>query len=142
MKIAVIDGQGGGIGSNLIAKLKEVLPEDVELIALGTNAIATSQMMKSGAARGASGENAILRTVPTVDVIAGPLGIIIANAMMGELTPKMAEAICSSPAVKVLLPLTICGVEVVGVAKEPLPNLIEKLVDRIKNIVYINRETE
>lgn len=142
MKIAVIDGQGGGIGSNLVAKLREVLPQDVEIIALGTNAIATSQMMKSGAARGGSGENAIVSTVPTVDVIAGPLGIIIANSMMGELTPKMAEAISSSSAVKVLLPLTICGVEVVGVAKEPLPNLIEKLVDRIKNMVYINRGKE
>ena len=100
MRICVIDGQGGGIGAALIKRLKEVYHEEHEVIALGTNAVATAQMMKARANRGASGENAIVRTVPTVDVILGPLSIVLANSMMGELTPRMAEAISSSPAPK------------------------------------------
>ncbi|MBW2589984.1 MAG: DUF3842 family protein, partial [Deltaproteobacteria bacterium] len=91
-KICVIDGQGGGIGSTIIKKLKELFQETVEIIALGTNAIATAQMLKARANRGASGENAIVQTVKTVDIIIGPVGIIIANAMMGEVTPKIAKA--------------------------------------------------
>lgn len=142
MKIAVVDGQGGGIGANLISRLREKLPEEVEIIALGTNAVATSNMMKAKANRGASGENAIIRTVPTVDIITGPVGIILANSMMGELTPPMSEAISSSSALKVLLPINICNVEIVGVEKEPLPHLIEKLVDRIKEICYIEQSGE
>jgi hypothetical protein len=140
MKIAVVDGQGGGIGTNLITKLREEFPEETEIIALGTNAIATSNMMKAKANRGASGENAIVRMVPTVDIITGPIGIILANSMMGELTLLMAEAISSAGARKVLLPINICGVEIIGVEKEPLPHLIEKLVNRIKEIYYAGEE--
>ena len=105
-KVCVIDGQGGGIGSTIIKKIKECFGEDVEVIALGTNAIATAQMLKARANRGASGENAIVQTVKTVDVILGPLAIVIAHAMMGEVTPGMAEAVAASPAAKLLLPLT------------------------------------
>ncbi|MGO9175366.1 MAG: DUF3842 family protein, partial [Desulfobaccales bacterium] len=92
MRICVIDGQGGGIGAALIKRLKEVYREEHEVIALGTNAVATAQMMKARANRGASGENAIVRTVATADVILGCLSIVLANAMMGEVTPKMAAA--------------------------------------------------
>src|SRR5512143_907191 len=98
--IAVIDGQGGGIGSAIIKRLREVLAEEVEVIGLGTNAMATGAMLKAGANKGASGENAIVQTIKTVDMIVGTSGIVLANSMMGELTPKMAEAIASSAAMK------------------------------------------
>jgi hypothetical protein len=126
--ICVIDGQGGGIGSAVIKKLKERLGETVRIIALGTNAIATAQMLKVGANNGASGENAIVRTSQAADVIIGSIGILIANAMLGEVTPKMAEAVASSHARKVLLPLTQENIEVVGIAPMPLPHLIDALL--------------
>jgi hypothetical protein len=133
--IAVIDGQGGGIGSAMIKRLREDLAEQVEIIGLGTNAMATGAMLKGGANKGASGENAIVQTVKTVDIIIGTTGIVLANSMMGELTPKMAEAIASSPAMKCLLPLKMPEVEIIGAPKEPLPHLIDKLVKRIKEFV-------
>jgi hypothetical protein len=128
IKVAVIDGQGGGIGSVLIKRMREAFHESAEIIALGTNAIAAAQMMKAGANRGASGENAIIVTVRQVDVIVGPISIVLADAMMGELTPAMAAAVARSPARKFLLPLTQEAVEVVGVTPEPLPHLVEHLV--------------
>ena len=97
-QICVIDGQGGGIGSAIIKKLSALCDNRYEIIALGTNAIATTQMLKAGANRGASGENAVSHTVKNVDVVTGPISIIMANAMMGEVTPKIAEAVASSPA--------------------------------------------
>ncbi len=133
--IAVIDGQGGGIGSAIIKRLREVLGEELEVIGLGTNAMATGAMLKAGANKGASGENAIVQTVRKVDIIAGTFSIVLANSMMGELTPKMAEAIASSSAIKCLLPLKITEVEIIGTAREPLPHLIEQLVKRIQEII-------
>jgi hypothetical protein len=127
-KIGVIDGQGGGIGSTIIKKIKEVYGESVEVVALGTNAIATAQMLKAGANRGASGENAIVQTIKSVDVILGPLGIVIAHAMMGEVTPGIAEGVAGSPAAKFLLPLSQENVTIVGVARLPMPHLIEELI--------------
>jgi len=127
-RICVMDGQGGGIGSAVIKKLKDLFGETVEIIALGTNAIATSQMLKSKANRGASGENAIVQTVGKVDIIIGTVGIIMAHAMMGEVTPKMAEAVASSRAKKLLIPLTQENLEIVGIASIPLPRLIEALI--------------
>lgn len=128
-RICVIDGQGGGIGSAVIKKLKEALGETVEIVALGTNAIATAQMLKARANCGASGENAIVQTAARVDVIVGPIAIIMANAMMGEVTPRMAEAVASSPARKLLVPLSRENVEIVGVAPAPLPHLIDALIE-------------
>jgi hypothetical protein len=136
-KICVIDGQGGGIGAALIRRLKEDFGESVEILALGTNAIATSQMMKARANRGATGENAIVRTAAGADVIVGPVSITWANAMMGEVTPKMAEAITSSPAPKLLLPLSQELIHLVGLSGEPLPHLVEEIVaQKIKE--YVN----
>ena len=133
-RICVIDGQGGGIGSAVIKKLKGLFGETVEIIALGTNAIAASQMLKSKANRGASGENAIVQTVGKVDIIIGTVGIIMAHAMMGEVTPKMAEAVASSRAKKLLIPLTQENVEIVGISPIPLPHLIEALIqENLKN---------
>ena len=133
--IAVIDGQGGGIGSLIVKHLRENLAEGVEIIGLGTNAMATGAMLKAGANKGASGENAIVQTVKTVDVIIGTTGIVLANSMMAELTPKMAEAVASSPATKCLLPLKIPEVEIIGAPKEPLPHLVDQLMKRIKEII-------
>jgi len=128
-RICVIDGQGGGIGSTVIKKLKELLGETVEIIALGTNAIATAQMLKAKANRGASGENAIVQTAGKVDVIIGTVAIIMAHSMMGEVTPKMAEAVAASPAKKLLIPLSQENVEIVGISYIPLPHLIENLIE-------------
>lgn len=130
MRICVIDGQGGGIGAALIKKIKEAFQEQVEIIALGTNAIATAQMMKARANRGASGENAIVVTVARVDVIVGPISVVLANSMMGEVSPAVAAAVASSPAPKFLLPLTQEPVEVIGVSAEPLPHLVDYLVEK------------
>jgi hypothetical protein len=134
-RICIIDGQGGGIGATLIKYLKEAFGESVVLIALGTNAIATAQMLKAGANKGASGENAICRTVFQVDCIIGPIAVTWANAMLGEVTPKMAEAVTSSPAIKILLPLSQESVEIVGVVKEPLPHLVQDAVEKIKEVM-------
>ncbi len=135
-RICVIDGQGGGIGATLIKYLKQAYGESVELIGLGTNAIATAQMLKAGANRGASGENAIVQTVVTADLIVGPISITWANAMLGEVTPKMAEAVMSCPAPKILLPLTQEPVVLVGLESEPLPHLVQRVVnEKIKEIL-------
>jgi hypothetical protein len=128
-RICVIDGQGGGIGSAIIKKIKDLYQETVEILAIGTNAIATSQMLKARANRGATGENAISVTVKTVDVIIGPLAIIIADAMMGEVTSEMARAISASPARKILIPLSQENVEIAGSPHIPLPHLIDLLIE-------------
>ena len=129
MNICVIDGMGGGIGNALIRKIKSAFQEQVDIIALGTNAIATAQMMKAGANKGASGENAVVVTVPKVEVIVGSISIVLANSMMGEMTADMAAAVAGSPAPKLLLPLTQENVEVIGVSPEPLPHLVDHLVE-------------
>jgi hypothetical protein len=127
-RICVIDGQGGGIGSTIIKKLKDLFGETVEIIALGTNAIATAQMLKAKANRGASGENAIVQTAEKVDIIIGAVSIIMAHSMMGEVTPKMAEAVANSPAKKLLIPISQENIEIIGIASIPLPHLIDALI--------------
>ena len=132
VKIAVIDGQGGGIGSLIVKRLKDEFKDRFEIIALGTNAAATSAMMKSRANKGATGENAIVRTSQTADIIMGPLAVIISNSMMGEVTPRMAEAVCSSDARKILIPLTQENVRIIGISGEPLPHLVHQAIKAIK----------
>jgi len=126
--ICVIDGQGGGIGSTIIKTVKAHFGESVEILALGTNAIATAQMLKARANRGASGEHAIVRTVAEADVVIGTLGILLAHAMMGEVTPTIAAAVAGCTAAKLILPISQENVDVIGVSDEPLPHLVEKLV--------------
>ena len=133
--LAVVDGLGGGIGSLIIKRLRDLLGPDVEVVALGTNAVATSAMMKAGANRGASGENAIALVAQEVDMILGPIAIVVANSMMGELTPRMAEAVSSARAKKVLLPLAMNRLELIGVSGEPLPHLVEMAVKRVKELM-------
>ena len=130
VRICIIDGQGGGIGATLIKYLKDAFGERVELIALGTNAIATAQMLKAGANKGACGENSICRVALDVDFILGPIAVGWANSMLGEVTPKMAEAVSSSAAFKLLLPLFQENAEIIGVASEPLPHLVQTLVEK------------
>ncbi len=127
--ICVIDGQGGGIGSTIIKRLNDRFGEKIEVLALGTNAIATAQMLKARANRGASGTNAIVQTTKKADIIIGPVGIIMPHAMMGEVTLEMAEAISSSEAKKFLLPLSQDNLEIVGVQGLPLPQLVDELID-------------
>ena len=131
MIIAVIDGQGGGICRAIVEKIKTALP-DHRIIALGTNAVATGQMLKAGADDGATGENAILHNVPRVDIICGVIGILTANSMMGELTPSMAAAIGNSSAYKVLLPINRCHIHVVSINDLPLGSHIDNAVAEIK----------
>jgi hypothetical protein len=133
--LAVIDGQGGGIGSAVIKRLREAFSEEVEIIGLGTNAMATGAMLKAGANRGASGENAIVQTVKNVDAVIGALSIVLTHSMMGELTPRMAEAVASSPAKKYLIPLKMPEVEIIGAPKEPLPHLIDQLVKQLREMI-------
>ena len=134
VKLMVIDGQGGGIGATIIRGLRESVGNEVEILALGTNSIATSRMMKAGANKGATGENAVERTIRIVDVVIGPLSIIMADSMMGELTPKMAAAVSSSEVKKLLIPLTQENVEIVGGVGEPLPHLVARVVETIKEM--------
>ena len=140
LRIAVVDGQGGGIGSLIVKRLKDEFGETLEIIALGTNAAATSAMMKSRSNKGATGENAISWNANRVDMIIGSLSIVLPNAMLGELTYKMAEAIVSSRAKKILLPLNQEGIDVVGVAKEPLPHMVEKIIEIVRE--EIGKETQ
>jgi hypothetical protein len=128
IRIAVIDGQGGGIGTTIIRRIKDIYGERAEVWALGTNAIATAQMMKAGANRGATGENAICHCAGKAEVIIGPISILLANSMMGEVTPAMVHSIGISDAPKLLLPLTQESITVVGTLKEPLPHMVERLV--------------
>lgn len=128
-RIAVIDGQGGGIGAAIIKTLRKRFGESVEVLALGTNAVATSQMLKAGANRGATGENPVVRAAPVVDVILGAVAITWPNAMMGEVTTRIAEAVTSSPAAKILLPLHQENAILVGSSREPLPHLVEAMVN-------------
>jgi len=134
MIVVVMDGQGGGIGATIIQGLRKEIGNDLEIWALGTNSIATSRMMKSGANKGATGENAIVQNVKKADVITGPLAIIMPNSMMGEVTTAMAEAVCSCEGYKFLIPLTQEKVSLMGVSREPLPHLVEEAVEKIKNL--------
>jgi hypothetical protein len=132
MVIMVMDGQGGGIGAEIVKGIRQELGIGFEVLALGTNATATSRMMKAGANKGATGENAIVRTSQKADIIMGPLAVIISNSMMGEVTPRMVDAVCSSNAKKILIPLTQENVRIIGIAGEPLPHLVNQAVKAIK----------
>jgi len=112
--------------------MKKEFGDSVDIVALGTNALATAAMLKAGADRGATGENAVVRTVQDVDVITGCVGIVLANSMLGELTPRMAEAIAGARVRKLLVPVNRCGVDIVGVQQDSLPGLITALLDELK----------
>lgn len=134
MKIAVVDGQGGGIGKALCRELSELKKDcpDIEILAVGTNSLATSAMAKS-ADRFATGENAVSVVVRDADVITGPIGILSADSMLGELTPNMALAIAKSPAQKVVIPLGRCHILVAGVKSADIGENIRNAVSIIRD---------
>ncbi|HIU34524.1 MAG TPA: DUF3842 family protein [Candidatus Pullichristensenella excrementigallinarum] len=133
MKILIVDGQGGGIGKLLIQAIRAALPE-AEITAVGTNALATAAMLRAGAARGATGENAVRVQSRRVDAIVGPVGIVVADALLGEVTPAMALAIGQSPAMKILIPVNQCENYIVGVPDLQLPALVSQAVERLQSL--------
>ena len=132
-QILIIDGQGGLLGKQLVEAIRKTVP-DAEITAVGTNSIATSSMLKAGAHQGATGENAVLVAVRHADIIAGPVGMVIADSLLGEITPAMAAAVGSSDAVKLLLPVNKCSNVVIGSGGKSTSELIEEAVDRIQKI--------
>ena len=134
MKIIVIDGQGGKMGRTVIEQLKKLHP-DLELYAIGTNSIATSAMLKAGADYGATGENPAIVNSQDADIIIGPLGIVIANSLLGEITPAMAAAIGSSRAYKVLIPVNRCSHFVVGCKDLSLNDYIKLVCDEVDSML-------
>lgn len=134
MKIIIIDGQGGKIGKTLVEQFKKNLPE-YELIALGTNSIATSAMLKAGADLGATGQNPVILNCADADIIIGPLGIVVANALLGEITPSMAIAISQSKAQKILIPVNRCNSIVVGVKPLSLSEYVQLAIQQVKQII-------
>lgn len=134
MIVAVVDGQGGGIGKAIVERLKAELPQ-LQVLALGTNSAATGQMLRAGADDGATGENAIIHNMQHVDIVVGVIGILNANSMMGELSPAMAAAIGGSHTYKVLLPINRCHIHVVSVEDVPLGKHIDNAVKAIKEYI-------
>ncbi len=126
----ILDGQGGGIGVQLARLLAKDMPAGWELLAVGTNAAATGAMLRAGAAQGATGENALIYNAARADVILGPIGVILANGILGEVSPAMAAAVSGSEAVKVLIPTTTCGVYVAGTEELRLEEYLRQAADR------------
>ena len=131
MRVLVIDGQGGGLGRQLVAAISAACP-DAELTAVGTNSLAASAMLKAGAARAATGENAVLVNARRADVIVGPLGIVIADALLGEITPAMAAAVGQADAKRILIPVNHCDNTVVGIADVPVGTLVQSAAQKVK----------
>lgn len=142
MKIAVVDGMGGSIGAQIVLELRAALPEETEIIALGTNAIATGNMMKARATRGATGENAIAFSIGEADIIMGSLSIVVPNSMMGEVTPVAATAIASAPGRKVLLPISNPPLDILGIHKKPLQQLIKESIVLVRRHCGLATEPE
>ncbi len=133
MIILVIDAQGGGIGRQLVLSVKQALP-DVEILAVGTNAAATAAMLKAGASSAATGENAVIVCSRKADIIAGPIGIVIADSMLGEITPKMALAVAQSSAKRVLIPFSHCDNIIAGTETASTTELIQKAVTEVQKL--------
>lgn len=125
MRVLVIDGQGGGLGRQIVAAVKEKFPE-AEVLAAGANSAATNAMLRAGADQAATGENAVRVACRRADVILGPVGIVISDAMMGEITPAMALAVGQSQAKRILLPVGQCDNIVVGVSDMPMAKMVQE----------------
>ena len=130
VRVLVIDGQGGGLGRQLTAALAAGCP-DIELTAVGTNSIAASAMLKAGAHRAATGENAVVVNCRRADIIVGPIGIVRANSLLGEITPAMATAIGSSKAYKILIPVNRCNHYIVGCQNNTLSDYINMVCEEV-----------
>ena len=126
--ILVLDGQGGGMGVQLIKMLAPQLPQDCDLLAVGTNVMATSAMLKAGAPHGATGENAVVYNAARADLILGPIGMILANGILGEVSPAMAAAVSAASAEKILIPSSHCGVQIAGTQDCPMETYLQSAV--------------
>ena len=133
VNVLVIDGQGGGLGKQLVAALSAQCPE-IRLTAVGTNSLAANAMRKAGAQRAATGENAVVVNCRHADIIVGPIGIVIADALLGEITPAMAAAVCQSPARRVLVPINHCENIVVGVPDQPIGQLVAAAAQKVREL--------
>ena len=138
MIVAVIDGMGGGIGAQIVTQLRQELPLEVEVLALGTNAIATDRMMKARANRGASGENAIRVSINEADFILAPIGVVIPNSMMGEVTSVIAEAIAGASGRKLLLPINQPHFEIVGIEWKAITKQISAALEIIRQALEMD----
>lgn len=132
-KVLIIDGQGGLLGKQMVAACKKVFPS-AEITAVGTNTMATSAMLKAGATNGATGENAVIVGARRADIIVGPVGIAIADSLLGEITPAMATSIGQSEAIKILLPVNKCNNIIIGTDNKTTSELIDEAIEKIKEI--------
>ena len=133
--ILVIDGQGGRIGREIIERLKAQCPS-VCLTAVGTNSMATAAMLKGGADQAATGENAVIVNAAKADILIGPVGIAVADALLGEITPAMAVAVGQSPALKLLIPVNQCNNVIVGVEKRTVKSMLDEVVEKIQSAIF------
>lgn len=134
MTILVLDGQGGRLGSQLVKEICARFPGQ-ELLAVGTNSMATERMLKAGAPRAATGENAVVVACRKADVIVGPIGMVIADALLGEVTPEMAKAVGQSRATRILLPSDKCETLIAGIADAGMGALIEDTMNKLENLL-------
>lgn len=137
MNILIIDAQGGGIGKQLVSAVKKNMP-DVSVTAVGTNSAATAAMIKAGADNAATGENAVVVNSKKADVIIGPVGIVIADALLGEITPLMATAVAQSPAKRILIPINHCDNIVVGVDDLSVGKLLQDVIKELQKVCEKN----
>jgi hypothetical protein len=133
MTILVIDGQGGKLGRSLVESVRENFP-DIDIMAVGTNSAATTNMLKGGATKAATGENPVVVACRTADIIVGPMGIAIADSMMGEISPKMANAVAGSNAFRVLIPMNMCDTYVAGVTMTTTM-AVNDAMEKIRSII-------
>lgn len=134
MNILVIDGQGGQLGGQIIKSLKANF-EDINITAVGTNATATATMLKAGASQAATGENPVVVASKKADIIIGPIGIVIADAMIGEITPQMAVAVGQADATRILLPMNKCDNLVAGVSDITMTAIVEDAIGKVKALL-------
>ena len=132
-EVLIIDGQGGMLGKQMVEAVGKLIP-DAQIIAVGTNVAATNSMLKAGADNGATGENAVIVCARTADIIVGPVGIAIADSLLGEITPAMAVAVGQSNAKKVLIPVNKCNNIIVGIGDKKTSDLIQEAIEKIENI--------
>jgi hypothetical protein len=140
--IAVVDGMGGGIGTQIVTQIRKELPLDVEIIALGTNAVATDRMMRVKASRGASGENAIRVSINSADFIIAPIGVVVPHSMMGEITPPIAEAVATARGHKLFLPINQPHFEIVGIEWKALTKQISQAIHTIRRTALPDQTEE
>lgn len=139
LRILIIDGQGGGLGKSIVEQIKQIKQiKDCEIIAAGTNTAATSSMLKAGADIAVTGENAAVYNSKKADIIIGAMGICFANSMHGEISPAIAQAVCGSDAVKILIPITKCNINIMGVTDKPMAQYISEAVEKIKELAQNN----